>query len=487
MRKLGPSTAYRGNGRPLCLKACVGVDRVGFQSRGFPIAGIKGRADRYVDQEAGSTSSTNCSCTKTSALTSVRISMSTNRTIGNRSILSPFSISSRLASTIDCPAIIGAPFNVAHNVHVRPDSSTATGLAGLPAIWDSALQSSGISRDDVKAHPQAALDALQLTMEGAPQKPPPLPSRNTVKFKMLNAFEFNNSVSDPRTCFRDFVQLGQGASGVVYSAVDARPGPHRGRKVALKYSDLKELEELKTEIAMQSLSSHPNVVNFIEAFLTSTHVVIALELMTAGMLTSLCKRDIRICEEAHVSYVLKCVLQALSFIHRQYRVHRDIKSDNVLIDFNGRVKLADFGFAASFTREATNRTSVVGTPFWMAPELIQSQSYDCKVDIWSLAITALEMTDGEPPLMHEPVMRALFLITVNEPPKLHDPSAWSETLAHFISNMLVKRPTDRSSAEQLLMHPLMSDVATQDDFARLARTRRHPYLHIRLTLWGIGQ
>ena len=349
--------------------------------------------------------------------------MSTNRTIGNRSILSPFSISSRLASTIDCPAIIGAPFNVAHNVHVRPDSSTATGLAGLPAIWDSALQSSGISRDDVKAHPQAALDALQLTMEGAPQKPPPLPSRNTVKFKMLNAFEFNNSVSDPRTCFRDFVQLGQGASGVVYSAVDARPGPHRGRKVALKYSDLKELEELKTEIAMQSLSSHPNVVNFIEAFLTSTHVVIALELMTAGMLTSLCKRDIRICEEAHVSYVLKCVLQALSFIHRQYRVHRDIKSDNVLIDFNGRVKLADFGFAASFTREATNRTSVVGTPFWMAPELIQSQSYDCKVDIWSLAITALEMTDGEPPLMHEPVMRALFLITVNEPPKLHDPSA----------------------------------------------------------------
>tara|TARA_B100000482_G_C12599675_1_gene294662 strand:+ start:729 stop:1910 length:1182 start_codon:yes stop_codon:yes gene_type:complete len=391
--------------------------------------------------------------------------------------------SSRLACTHKGPAIIGVPFNVVHDVHVRPDSSTATGFVGLPTTWDRALQLSGISRDDVKANPQAVLDALQLTMEGPPQRPPPLPSRNTVNFKLLRAFEFNNTISDPRTCFRDFVQLGQGASGVVYSAVDTRQGPNKGRKVALKYCDLKELEELKTEIAMQSLSGHPNVVSLLEAFLTNTHVVIALELMTGGMLTSLCERDIRICEEPHVSYVLKCVLQALSFIHRQYRVHRDIKSDNILIDTDGRVKLADFGFAASLTREARNRTSVVGTPFWMAPELIQSQSYDCKVDIWSLAITALEMTDGEPPLMHEPVMRALFLITVNEPPKLHDPSVWSETLDHFLRKMLVKLPNDRSSAEQLLMHPLMSDVATQEDFAKLAWRQRHIYVPPRVILW----
>lgn len=106
-----------------------------------------------------------------------------------------------------------------------------------------------------------------------------------------------------------------------------------------------------------------------------------------------------------------------------------------------------------------------------------------KVDIWSLAITALEMTDGEPPLMHEPVMRALFLITVNEPPKLHDPSVWSETLDHFLRKMLVKLPNDRSSAEQLLMHPLMSDVATQEDFAKLAWRQRHIYVPPRVILW----
>ena len=337
-------------------------------------------------------------------------------------------------------AIIGAPFNIAHDVHVRPDSTTATGFAGLPDQWDTALQNSGISPADVKANPQAALDALQLTMSGPPPPPPPLPSRNTVNFKMVQAFEFNKTITDPRTCFTDFVQLGQGASGIVYSAVDDRPGPTKGRKVALKYCDLKELEELKTEIAMQSLSSHPNVVNFLEAFRTRTHVVIALELMTGGMLTSLCEPGVRVCDEPHVTYVLKCALQALSFMHRQHRVHRDIKSDNILVDFDGRVKIADFGFAASFTRDTAKRTSVVGTPFWMAPELIKSQSYDCKVDVWSLAITALEMCDGEPPLMREPVMRALFLITVNDAPTVSNPDAWSPTFNHFLK----KRPDGNS-------------------------------------------
>ena len=382
--------------------------------------------------------------------------------------------SSGPASTFRGPAIIGTPFNVVHDVHVRPDSATAAGFAGLPATWDTALQASGISPAEVKANPRAALDALQLAMEGPPPRPPPVPSRNTINFKILRAFEFNTA-SDPCQCFRDFVQLGQGASGVVYSAVDARQGPNNGRKVALKYCNLKELEELKTEIAMQSLSSHPNVVSIIEAFLTPTHVVVALELMTGGMLTSLCERDIRICEELHIGYVLKCVLQALSFMHRQHQVHRDIKSDNILVDLDGRVKIADFGFAASLTREAMTRNSVVGTPFWMAPELIKSKSYDCKVDIWSLAITALEMTDGEPPLIHEPVMRALFLITVNDPPSLRDPGQWSERLRHFLSKMLVKEPKNRSSSEQLLMHPLMSCVSTSEDFAELAQTQSLTY------------
>lgn len=250
--------------------------------------------------------------------------------------------------------------NVATQVHVRPDSKTATGFAGLPLEWEARMKTSGITPAEVKQNPQAALDALQFTMEGPPPKPPPMPSRSSVNLKVAQAFQFSENVTDPRRVFKDFVQLGQGASGIVYSAVDNRDGVNKGRKVALKYCDLKELTELKTEIAMQSLSSHPNVVNFLEAFLTSTHVVIALELMEGGMLTGLCEPGRRICQEPDIAYVVKCALQALSFMHRQHRVHRDIKSDNILVDFNGRVKIADFGFATSLTRETMKRNSVVG-------------------------------------------------------------------------------------------------------------------------------
>ena len=375
------------------------------------------------------------------------------------------------SSSESSKAIISLPYNVVHEMHVRPDSSTSTGLAGLPPAWENSLKSSGISPQEVKANPQAALDALQFAMEGPP-KPVPLPSRRTVNLKMKDALFFNKDITDPRTCFRDFVQLGQGASGIVYSAVDNRPNTERyGQRVALKYCDLKELDELKTEIAMQSLSNHPNVVNFLEAFLTERHCVITLEFMDGGMLTNLCDPKQKICTEADMAYVLKCSLQALSFMHRQHRIHRDIKSDNILVDFSGHVKIADFGFATALTRETMKRQSVVGTPFWMSPELIKSQSYDCKVDIWSLGITALEMADGEPPLMHEPVMRALFLITVNDAPTLKHPSDWSEACTHFLTKMLVKDPEPRSSADQLLLHPFLQSAATPHDFAKLVKAK----------------
>uniref|UniRef100_A0A7S3JTI3 Protein kinase domain-containing protein n=1 Tax=Aureoumbra lagunensis TaxID=44058 RepID=A0A7S3JTI3_9STRA len=371
-------------------------------------------------------------------------------------------------------AVISLPYNVVHEMHVRPDSTTATGFSGLPIAWEEAMKGSGISPQEVKANPQAALDALQFAMEGPPPKKSqaPLPSRRTVNMKMGEALFFNKDVTDPRTCFKEFHQLGQGASGIVYSAIDDRKGTERyGQRVALKYCDLKELDELKTEIAMQSMSNHPNVVNFLEAFLTERHCVICLEFMDGGMLTNLCDTKRRICDESQIAYVIKCSLQALSFMHRQHRIHRDIKSDNILVDFSGRVKLADFGFATALTRSTMKRQSVVGTPFWMAPELIKSQSYDCKVDIWSLGITAIEMAQGEPPLMHEPVMRALFLITVNEAPKLNDRSSWSESFNHFLSKMLVKDPASRSSADQLLLHPFLQDTAKPQAFGNLVKAK----------------
>lgn len=129
-----------------------------------------------------------------------------------------------------------------------------------------------------------------------------------------------------------------------------------------------------------------------------------MELMDAGCLTEILGPEINF-PETHIAYVCKNILNALSYLHHNNRLHRDIKSDNVLLNSQGEIKLADFGFAVGLTQEENRRKSVVGTPFWMAPELIRGSAYDGSVDIWSLGITALEMADGEPPYYREPPLR----------------------------------------------------------------------------------
>jgi serine/threonine protein kinase len=164
-----------------------------------------------------------------------------------------------------------------------------------------------------------------------------------------------------------------------------------------------------------------------------------------------------------IAYVCRESLMALAFLHRQHRLHRDIKSDNILVNKEGVVKIADFGFAINLTEEQNKRRSVVGTPYWMAPELIRGLEYDAKVDVWSMGITALEMADGyvegvhcvvvvflwttelnylcsffvlccsEPPLIREPPLRALLLITIQGPPQLEQPDRWSSQFRHFLA------------------------------------------------------
>jgi serine/threonine protein kinase len=168
--------------------------------------------------------------------------------------------------------------------------------------------------------------------------------------------------------------------------------------------------------------------------------------------------------ERHMAYVCKGMLMGLAFLHRQYRLHRDIKSDNVLVNFDGEVKLADFGFAINLTSEESKRTSVVGTPYWMAPELIKGHKYDSKVDIWSLGITLIEMAEGEPPLLKEPPLRALLMITINPPARLKS-SLWSPAIVHFLSRCLEPVPDKRSTAEQLLMHPFIKSACSTEEFA----------------------
>ena len=359
---------------------------------------------------------------------------------------------------------ISAPYDFKHTAHVGVDERSSTGFTGLPDAWRDLLAGSGISKEERLQNPQEVLDVLQFKTQGLP--PRKMPTRMTLDRDILKAVEIGTF--DPNKILTREKKLGEGAGGVVYVCTDQRTQ----ERVAVKISPMKDLENLKNEIAMHSLSQHDNIVEYKETFAHGDSLWILLEYMDGGALTDILGVNVK-WNEADIAYVSREITQGLAFLHRNHRLHRDIKSDNVLVDFQGRVKLADFGFAAGLSEEATKRNSIVGTPYWMAPELIRGLDYDDKVDVWSLGITAIEMAEGEPPLMDEKPLRALLLITIRPPPTLLKQSMWSNSFNHFLKRCLMTRADDRSSTDELILHPFLKTASTMEGFAPfVAKTLR---------------
>lgn len=385
----------------------------------------------------------------------------------NSVVSSIFSFFGGRDESSEAPVEISAPYNFKHLQHVQLDARTSTGFSGLPDPMRLVLKASGISKEETQANPQAVLDVLKFHMDGPKPK---MPNRQSLATKMNRAAELKQE--DYKKNFRNLKKLGQGASGIVYSATAVATG----KTVALKVSPLSELTELINEIGLQAMSQHPNVVRCIEAYKGPEDICIVMELVDGGSLTD-CVAVNSPMPERCIAYVCKNLLMALAFMHRQFRLHRDIKSDNVLVSRCGDCKIADFGFAVSLTNEESKRTSVVGTPYWMAPELIRGQPYDSKVDIWSLGITCVEMADGEPPFLNEPPLRALLLITISDPPTLKENvsgTPWTKTFAHFLKCCLEVKAEKRASAEQLLMHPFITSACTQEEFAAFVVSKLKP-------------
>lgn len=165
-------------------------------------------------------------------------------------------------------------------------------------------------------------------------------------------------------------------------------------------------------------------------------------------------------------------MECLVYIHNLHRIHRDIKSDNLLLGVDGSVKVADFGYAAQLTKQQQKRNTVVGTPYWMAPELIRGFDYGTKVDVWSLGVMMIEMAEREPPYMDLPPLRALFLITTKEFPGLKEPGKWSHQFSDFVSQCLKKDTSDRPEASELLSHPFLKLACSAGEFAKLVDTSR---------------
>jgi len=374
---------------------------------------------------------------------------------------------------------VSAPYNVQHQIHVDFDS--ATGFSGLPPEWEAILKGSGISKSDAVANPSETLGALQAltayqkeeerknAVKGSfvhENKPAPLPEESPLTLQELVAKQDPTKIYT----FTDADKIGEGAAGEVFLATCAR-----GR-VAVKKMEIngENVKLLVTEIGIMKTSHHQNIVDYIDSYIVDERTLwVVMEFMDGGCLTDILEQfdEIKL-TEGQIAHCCRETLKALSYIHSLHRIHRDIKSDNVLLTTNGEVKLADFGYAAQLTQKQQKRNTVVGTPYWMAPELIRGHDYGIKVDIWSLGIMCMEMAEGEPPYMEFPPLRALFLISTKGIPPLKEPHKWSNEFNEFFNLCIEKDVEKRPTADQLLKHPFLKHACEPKDFAQVVKQSR---------------
>jgi len=261
-------------------------------------------------------------------------------------------------------------------------------------------------------------------------------------------------------------KIGEGAAGEVFVATTKKTN----KKVAVKKMALngESLKLLITEISIMKTSHHDNIVDYIDSYIVEDQLWVVMEYMGGGCLTEVLEQfeNVKMTEE-QIALVCLETLKALCYVHSLHRIHRDIKSDNILLNDQGEVKVADFGYAAQLTQQQQKRNTVVGTPYWMAPELIRGHDYGTKVDIWSLGIMAMEMAEGEPPYMEFPPLRALFLITTKGIPDLKEPQKWSADFRSFVAMCLNKEVEDRPDALALLKHPFLKRGCPPKDLVKV--------------------
>lgn len=286
-----------------------------------------------------------------------------------------------------------------------------------------------------------------------------------------------SSLPDPGNRFTLGEVLGTGVYAEVYEATDNQSGGKRAIKIQSVIPDVEE--DLKNEYnILKKFSSHPNLPDFYGVYFKKASsrteedkIWFVLELCDGGPITDLVRglqeKNRRMSEE-HIAYILKEVVKVLVYLQENHVMHRDVKGSNILLTREGEVKLVDFGLSRFLKNTLDKRGTYVGSPCWMAPEMItnafkeEDKSYDSRIDVWALGITAIELGDGKAPFLDIHPTRALFQITRNPPPKLYRPSNWTQMYNDFITECLEKNPEHRPFIVELIEHPFLTSLPEND-------------------------